>query len=89
MCLAGSSYMNMFTYGTTIQNSPTLWQHFAPISQFQIDLQDEATFPQFAYIEPASSAGLDEHPSDADFSPVNVQLGAQYVQQKDHELLSG
>jgi phospholipase C len=74
--------MNMFTYGTTIQNSPTLWQHFAPISQFQIDLQDEATFPQFAYIEPASSAGLDEHPSDADFSPVNVQLGAQYVQDK-------
>jgi phospholipase C len=80
LCLAGASYMNMFTYETTIQNSPTLWQHFATIQQFQTDLQDEATFPQFAYIEPASSAGLDEHPSDTDFSPVNVQLGAQYVQ---------
>lgn len=81
LCLAGSSYMNMFAYETTIQNSSTLWQHFAPISQFLIDIQDDATFPQFAYIEPASSAGLDEHPSDTDISPVNVQLGAQYVQQ--------
>ncbi len=80
LCLAGASYMNMFTYETTVQNSPTLWQHFVPISQFAIDLQDDAAFPQFAYIEPASSAGLDEHPSDTDFSPVNVQLGAQYVQ---------
>jgi phospholipase C len=85
LCLAGSSYMNQFDYETQIQNTtanPTLWQHFAPISQFSIDLQDDLTFPQFAYIEPASSAGLDEHPSDADISPVNVQLGAQYVQQK-------
>ncbi|MGB0014832.1 MAG: alkaline phosphatase family protein [Candidatus Sulfotelmatobacter sp.] len=81
MCLAGSSYMNQFVYEAQIQNAATgLWQHFAPISQFAIDLQDDATFPQFAYIEPASSAGLDEHPSDADGSPVNVQLGAQYVQ---------
>ena len=84
LCLAGSSYMNMFVYEAQIQDTaanPTLWQHFAPISQFLIDIQDDATFPQFAYIEPASSAGLDEHPSDSDYSPVNVQLGAQYVQQ--------
>jgi phospholipase C len=81
LCLAGASYMNQFVYETQIQNpANNLWQHFAPISQFQIDLQDDATFPQFAYIDPASSAGLDEHPSDADGSPVNVQLGAQYVQ---------
>ena len=81
MCLAGSSYMNQFVYEAQIQNPATgLWQHFAPISQFAIDLQDDATFPQFAYIEPASNAGLDEHPSDADGSPVNVQLGAQYVE---------
>ena len=82
LCLAGASYMNQFVYETQIQNpANNLWQHFAPISQFQIDLQDDATFPQFAYIDPASNAGLDEHPSDADGSPVNIQLGAQYVQQ--------
>lgn len=81
MCLAEISYMNEFAYETQIQNpAMNLWQHFAPISQFAIDMQDDATFPQFALIEPASSAGLDEHPSDADGSPVNVQLGAQYVQ---------
>jgi phospholipase C len=82
LCLAEISYMNEFDYETQIQNpANNLWQHFAPISQFATDLQDDATFPQYALIEPASSAGLDEHPSDADGSPVNVQLGAQYVQQ--------
>jgi phospholipase C len=81
MCLAGASYMNQFVYEQQIQNPATnLWQHFAPISQFAIDLQDDATFPQYAMIEPASNAGLDEHPSDADGSPVNVQLGAAYVE---------
>ena len=81
MCLAGVSYMNQFNYLTQIENPATnLWQHFAPVSQFEVDLQDEATFPQFALIEPASSAGNDEHPSDADASPVNVQRGATYVQ---------
>ena len=29
--------------------------------------------------EPASNAGLDEHPSDSDKFPINVQLGARYV----------
>jgi phospholipase C len=83
LCLAGASYMNEFQYETTIQEDPSnnLWQHFAPLSQFAIDIQDDATFPQFAYIDPASAAGYDEHPSDADGSPVNVQLGARYVQQ--------
>jgi hypothetical protein len=73
--------MNQFVYEDQIQNAATgLWQHFAPISQFLIDIQDDTTFPQFAYIDPASAAGYDEHPSDADGSPVDVQLGAQYVQ---------
>jgi phospholipase C len=82
LCLAGVSYINQFVYEAQIQNpANNLWQHFAPISQFKIDLQDDATFPQFAYIDPASNAGFDEHPSDADGSPVDVQLGAQYVQQ--------
>jgi len=81
MCLAGVAYMNQFVYESQIQNpANNLWQHFAPISQFAIDLQDDATFPQFAMIEPPSSAGLDEHPSDADISPVNVQLGASFAE---------
>jgi phospholipase C len=81
MCLAGASYMNQFVYEKQIQDASTgLWQHFVPISQFAIDLQSDATFPQFAMIEPASSAGLDEHPSDADASPVNVQFGAAYTE---------
>jgi phospholipase C len=82
LCLAGVSYISQFDYETQIQNpANNLWQHFAPISQFLIDIQDDTTFPQFVYIDPASSAGYDEHPSDADGSPVNVQLGARYVQQ--------
>jgi phospholipase C len=82
LCLAGASYMNQFSYETQVQNpANNLWQHFAPIAQFAIDLQDESTFPQFAYIEPASDAGLDEHPSDSDVFPVDVQQGALYVQQ--------
>jgi phospholipase C len=81
MCLAGVSYMNQFVYESQIQNASTgLWQHFAPISQFATDLQDDVTFPQFAMIEPPSSAGYDEHPSDTDISPVIVQLGAQYTE---------
>jgi len=81
MCLAGVSYISEFAYETQIQNASTgLWQHFAPVSQFAVDLADDATFPQFAMIEPASNAGLDEHPSDSDLFPVDVQLGAQYLQ---------
>jgi phospholipase C len=81
MCLAGASYMNQFIYEAQIQNpANNLWQHFGPISDLLTDMQNDATFPQFAYIEPASNAGLDEHPSDADGSPVDVQLGAQYVE---------
>jgi phospholipase C len=81
MCLAGVSYINEFNYETQIQNPATnLWQHFGPISDLPNDMQNDTTFPQFAFIEPASEAGYDEHPSDADGSPVNVQLGAQYVQ---------
>ncbi len=82
-CLAGVSYINMFTYESQIQDASTgLWQHFAPIAQLNADMGADATFPQFALIEPASAAGLDEHPSDADDSPVNVQLGATYAENK-------
>jgi len=52
-----------------------------PVSQFAIDAQNN-TLPQFALIEPASDAGLDEHPSDSDEYPSNVQKGAQYAAQQ-------
>jgi phospholipase C len=82
LCLAEIAYMNEFDYETQVQNpANNLWQHFGPIvPDLQNDMQNDATFPQFALIEPPSSAGLDEHPSDADGSPVNVQSGAYYVQ---------
>jgi len=77
-CLISHSYINMFTYETTILNTPTLLQNIVPVSQFTIDAQN-GTLPQFALIEPASDAGLDEHPSDSDEYPSNVQTGASYA----------
>ena len=60
-------------------NSPTLSQNLVPLSQFTTDLQN-GTLPQVALIEPASSAGLDEHPNDYDISsPASVQDGAQFA----------
>ena len=85
-CLITHSYINMFTYYQTIVNSANgtgsnLLQNIVPVSQFAIDAQN-SSLPQFALIEPASDAGLDEHPSDSDEYPSNVQVGAQYAAQK-------
>jgi phospholipase C len=85
-CLITHSYINMFTYYQTIVNSangtgPNLLQNIVPVSQFAIDAQNNS-LPQFALIEPASDAGLDEHPSDSDEYPSNVQKGAQYAAQQ-------
>jgi len=78
-CLFNYSYINEFTYGTTIMNSSTLSQNLVPISQFTTDVQN-GTLPQVALIEPASSAGLDEHPNDVDNSaPIDIQAGAQFA----------
>ncbi len=78
-CLYNYSYINEFTYGQTIVNSPTLSQNLVPISQFTTDLQN-GTLPQVALIEPPSLAGLDEHPNDIDTStPASVQAGAQFA----------
>jgi len=41
-----------------------------PISQYYIDVQSEATFPQVVFIERGSTSNLDEHPS------ANIQTGA-------------
>jgi phospholipase C len=75
-CLLTLSYVQNFQWGQTI---PTLYpQNLAPISQFLTDLQN-GTLPQVAQIEPASSAGLDEHPTDSHKYHINIQLGANYV----------
>jgi phospholipase C len=78
-CLVNYSYINEFAYGATVAGDPTLSQNIVPLSQFTTDVKN-GTLPQVALIEPASTAGLDEHPTDYDTSPpVNVQTGAQYA----------
>jgi phospholipase C len=80
------SYVSGFQWG---QNIPTDYPNnigtIGPTGtcgsspcDFENDLAN-GTLPQVAQIEPASDAGLDEHPSDVDNSPENVQLGANYV----------
>ena len=76
-CLLTISYIQNFTWGQTVpQNYPN---NLVPISQYYTDVQN-GTLPQVAMIEPAYDAGLDEHGSDSDQYPVNIQLGAQYVE---------
>lgn len=79
-CLLGLSYVQYFEWGQTI---PTDYpQNIATIgvtnSDFESDLAN-GTLPSVAQIEPASDAGLDEHPSVTDKMPSQVQLGADYV----------
>lgn len=75
-CLLTQSYIQDFQWGQTIPaNYPN---NLVPISQYFTDLKN-GTLPQVALIEPASGAGLDEHGSDSDQYPINIQLGAQYV----------
>ena len=75
-CLLTLSYLQDFQWGQTV---PTNYpQSLVPISQYFTDLNN-GTLPQVAMIEPASSAGLDEHGSDSDQYPINIQLGAKYV----------
>jgi len=82
-CLIQSSYINMFQYENTIISSagqnPDLLQNIVPVTQFGVDAAN-GTLPQFALIEPASAASLDEHPNDIDTStPADVQAGANYA----------
>jgi len=76
-CLLGYSYIQDFQWGHTIpQSYPS---YLVPISQYFTDVKN-GTLPQVALIEPASPAGLDEHGSDSDQYPINIQLGAQYLE---------
>jgi phospholipase C len=75
-CLLTLSYVQNFQWGQTI---PTTYpNNIVDISQYFTDVQN-GTLPSVAIIEPASTAGLDEHPSPADNQPSKVQLGANYV----------
>jgi phospholipase C len=75
-CLINQSYIKSFAYAQTILSKYS--QNIVPISQYFTDLKD-GTLPQVAQIEPATTAGLDEHPATSDAYPTNVQTGAQYV----------
>jgi phospholipase C len=75
-CLIQDAYLENFTYAQHILlDNP---QNLAPISEYFSDLAND-TLPQFAEIEPPSDAGLDEHGSDSDDHPENIQSGARYV----------
>jgi phospholipase C len=75
-CLLTLSYIANFEWGQTI---PTNYpNNIATVTQYLSDVQN-GTLPQVALIEPASSASLDEHPSDSDLYPVDIQAGANFV----------
>ena len=66
-----------YYYIDTGQRDITMWSTYPrdrakvfPISQYYIDVQNEATFPQVVFIERGSTSNLDEHPS------ANIQTGA-------------
>jgi len=83
-CLVSQSYIHDFAFGAQIKANPSQYtNNIVPISQFYTDAVN-GTLPAVAQIEPASSAGLDEHPTDND-PPVGtppcctIQAGANYV----------
>ncbi|HKU26447.1 MAG TPA: alkaline phosphatase family protein, partial [Candidatus Sulfotelmatobacter sp.] len=76
-CLLSYTYIQDFQWGHTIPTSYA--SHLVPISKYFTDVQN-GTLPQVAMIESAGPAGLDEHGSDSDQYPIDIQLGAQYVE---------
>jgi phospholipase C len=75
-CLLTLSYVQNFQWGQTIPASYP--SKLATMTQYFNDVKN-GTLPQVAIIEPAGAAGLDEHGSDSDQYPINIQLGAKYV----------
>jgi phospholipase C len=79
VCLLDHSYINMFTYYSTIKGSPTLLANIASITQLKTDMAN-GSLPQVAMIEPPSNAGFDEHPTDSDIvGAVDIQYGAKFT----------
>jgi phospholipase C len=84
-CLLTLSYVQNFQWGQTI---PTNYPNsLATMDDYFNDVKN-GTLPQVAIIEPAGAAGLDEHGSDFDQYPINIQLGAQYVSSLINALMS-
>jgi phospholipase C len=79
-CLVTLSYINDFAWSSTLvsQYPNNIGTIGIANSDYDNDLAN-GTLPQVAQIEPASDVGLDEHPSDYDQYPINIQLGAQYT----------
>jgi phospholipase C len=84
-CLMTLSYLQNFTYAQTVINQYP--QNIVPMTQYFADLNN-GTLPQVAEIEPASDAGEDEHPSDYDNSPENIQTGEVHVAQTINGLMN-
>jgi len=84
-CLLGYTYLQDFQWGHTIPQSYP--NNLVPISQYLTDVKN-GTLPQVAMIESAGPAGLDEHGSDSDQYPINIQLGAQYVESLINALMT-
>jgi len=79
-CLLESSYVKSFKWGQTIpsQFPNNIGTIGVANSDFNNDLKN-GTLPQVVQIEPASNAGLDEHPTNSDLAPSRTQNGAAYV----------
>lgn len=75
-CLLTLSTIQDFAWGQTIPHDYP--NNIATMTDYLSDVQN-GTLPQVAIIEPASDAGLDEHPTTYDTEPSNIQLGANYV----------
>jgi len=85
------TYMKNFTYGQTILSQ--FPQNIVSTDQFLADAK-AGTLPQVALIEPATVAGLDEHPADSDPLPgqqpcCSVQAGAAYAQSLINAVMTG
>jgi phospholipase C len=85
-CLVTLSYVDDFTFSQQLvsQYSSNIGTIGPPGTcgsspcDFENDLAN-GTLPQVVQIEPASDAGLDEHPTDSDQFPIRALNGAQYV----------
>jgi phospholipase C len=79
-CLLQTSYIKYFQWGLTIPSKypNNIGTIGVPDSDFENDVKN-GTLPAVAQIEPATDAGLDEHPSSSDSSPSVTQNGALYV----------
>ncbi|WP_313901077.1 alkaline phosphatase family protein [Occallatibacter riparius] len=84
-CLMTLSYLQNFSYSQTVISQYP--QNIAPISQYYTDLQNN-TLPQVVVLEPASMDGDDEHGSDSDSMPTNIQRGEAYAESLINALMT-